>query len=288
VKGSVEILCSSEETRIQRPKLDITTKNEICEVLFFPDENSTFVDAEEGMAMSVCEVPAKNNNNTGNNGESEANNRDSEQSKASDAGFFKNFLAKLKGTSNKDSSANSTPNPSSGATLEPPPVFLTASPSLARTKSGSFIRVSYVFERFLLYLGSATQTLSICIFTLTDDRLSNLLIELWNSGVKIRIITEAKTANDDGSDIALLMRMGIPVKKRDYGNSLFHHKFAVLDGSLLINGSFNWTRSASSGNHENVVISNKKELVQPFAAQFEKLWNNDPNTNTNNNTRMGH
>jgi phosphatidylserine/phosphatidylglycerophosphate/cardiolipin synthase-like enzyme len=51
-----------------------------------------------------------------------------------------------------------------------------------------------------------------------------------------------------------------------------HHKFAVLDGATLLNGSYNWTRSAGSFNEENLVVSSEPKLVQSFARHFEGMW----------------
>ena len=53
---------------------------------------------------------------------------------------------------------------------------------------------------------------------------------------------------------------------------LMHHKFAILDHWLLINGSFNWTRQAITGNNENVLITDNPGLVSPYKEEFEKLW----------------
>ena len=36
---------------------------------------------------------------------------------------------------------------------------------------------------------------------------------------------------------------------------LMHHKFAIIDSRILLNGSFNWTERAVSENCENLVIS---------------------------------
>lgn len=40
-----------------------------------------------------------------------------------------------------------------------------------------------------------------------------------------------------------------------------HHKYAVIDSRLLINGSFNWTRQAVLYNQENTVITDNGFLV---------------------------
>ena len=59
----------------------------------------------------------------------------------------------------------------------------------------------------------------------------------------------------------------------DIGNEAhMHHKFAIFDGDLLLNGSFNWTRSASELNEENLIITPDPVLVRAFAGRFEELW----------------
>ena len=51
-----------------------------------------------------------------------------------------------------------------------------------------------------------------------------------------------------------------------------HHKFALFDGQRLLNGSYNWTRSASLRNEENFVVTNDRKLVREFNSHFEYLW----------------
>ena len=53
---------------------------------------------------------------------------------------------------------------------------------------------------------------------------------------------------------------------------LMHHKFCIVDDSLLINGSFNWTGTAVMGNNENVVITSNTKVVSSFVKEFDKLW----------------
>jgi phosphatidylserine/phosphatidylglycerophosphate/cardiolipin synthase-like enzyme len=51
-----------------------------------------------------------------------------------------------------------------------------------------------------------------------------------------------------------------------------HHKFALFDQATLINDSFNWTRSASIKNEENITVLFEKHLVNAFHKTFESLW----------------
>lgn len=67
-------------------------------------------------------------------------------------------------------------------------------------------------------------------------------------------------------------RTGIPCKM-DSGNAAhMHHKFALFDGRRLMTGSFNWTRSASEQNEENLIVTADPVLVKAFSERFELLW----------------
>eukprot|EP00010_Vexillifera_abyssalis_P000398 CAMPEP_0201553418 /NCGR_PEP_ID=MMETSP0173_2-20130828/27978_1 /ASSEMBLY_ACC=CAM_ASM_000268 /TAXON_ID=218659 /ORGANISM="Vexillifera sp., Strain DIVA3 564/2" /LENGTH=304 /DNA_ID=CAMNT_0047964199 /DNA_START=180 /DNA_END=1091 /DNA_ORIENTATION=- len=95
------------------------------------------------------------------------------------------------------------------------------------------------FKRFLLYLLSAKKSLEVCVFTITDDRISKILIHKARVGVKVRVITDDDQATALGSDIADFVKADIEVRM-DATSAHMHHKFAVIDGTVLVNGSFNW------------------------------------------------
>lgn len=62
-------------------------------------------------------------------------------------------------------------------------------------------------------------------------------------------------------------------------SALLHHKAAIINGEIMINGSYNWSQSAETKNFENVmVISGPEEqdlkMVSDFQAEFDALWNN--------------
>ncbi|MBU8978108.1 MULTISPECIES: phospholipase D-like domain-containing protein [unclassified Lysobacter] len=118
-------------------------------------------------------------------------------------------------------------------------------------------------------------SIDVCVFTIADDRLSDELAAAHARGVRVRIVSDNDKRHDDGSDIARLAADGIGVRLDDTPFHM-HHKFAVFDGALIANGSFNWTRSASSSNHENLVVSRDPYLVRCFDGQFEQMWERFP------------
>jgi len=126
--------------------------------------------------------------------------------------------------------------------------------------------------RICRMLAAARQQIDICVFTITDDRVTQAIQDAHQRRVKIRIISDNYKSLDLGSDIELLSQSGIPVRIDD-SEFHMHHKFALFDSEFVLTGSYNWTRSASKNNSENLVITNDPVLLQRFESEFEKLWN---------------
>ncbi len=124
----------------------------------------------------------------------------------------------------------------------------------------------------LLGLVKATNsTLDICVFTISDNQLRDALLAAHRRGVNVRIITDNDKTEDLGSDIDFLNDAGIDVRE-DNTRHHMHHKFAIADNKRLATGSFNWTRSASKFNHENILIMEDEAVVGQFGQEFERLW----------------
>jgi len=121
------------------------------------------------------------------------------------------------------------------------------------------------------YLRMARKSLDLCVFTISDDRIASEILSAHRKGIAVRLLTDNEKEFDAGSDIAQLRSAGIPTVV-DRTRAHMHHKFAIIDGAWLLNGSYNWTRSACEFNEENLVMSNDPALVGRFAAQFERLW----------------
>lgn len=120
-------------------------------------------------------------------------------------------------------------------------------------------------------LRAARRSIDICVFTLSDDRITEEVLAAHRRAVQVRLITDNDKKFDAGSDIDTLRRAGIAVAV-DRTSAHMHHKFAVFDKQWLINGSYNWTRSACEFNEENLVVTNDTVLVRGFSAQFLMLW----------------
>ncbi len=146
-----------------------------------------------------------------------------------------------------------------------------AAPLGATPSAAYFSPGNHCVDQIVGLVRNTRSSIEVCVFTVADDRISDELLAAHRRRVKVRIISDDDKANDHGSDVRRLASQGIPVKI-DHSPAHMHHKFAIFDGRTLVNGSFNWTRSASEQNQENIVVLADPSLLAAFAREFAKLW----------------
>jgi mitochondrial cardiolipin hydrolase len=149
--------------------------------------------------------------------------------------------------------------------------FLANAPGLSRSTRVFFTPGDACHEAVIACLDTALSSLDICVFTITDDRITGRIRQAANRGVRIRIISDDEKAWDAGSDVYLLAATGLQVRV-DFSEDHMHHKFAVVDDRTVITGSFNWTRG-SIYNYENILVSGDLDAVSAYRQEFDRLWN---------------
>ncbi|MBC3541031.1 phospholipase D-like domain-containing protein [Rufibacter sediminis] len=120
-------------------------------------------------------------------------------------------------------------------------------------------------------LNAATSSLKICVFTISDDRITQAILAAHRRGIAIQLLTDNEKLFDKGSDIRQLAQAGIKVKVDNTANHM-HHKFAIIDQVQVLTGSYNWTRSAALYNHENVLVTSEPTVVAGYLKEFDRLW----------------
>jgi hypothetical protein len=130
-----------------------------------------------------------------------------------------------------------------------------------------------VRARLVSEISKAKSTIDVAIYSFTSYEIRDALIAAKNRGVAIRIVADSEQATVSSSQISALEQAGFSLKRvTGLSSGIMHNKYMVIDGTVLVTGSYNWSVSAESYNFENAVIIRGSTVVQDFVTDFGKLW----------------
>ena len=120
----------------------------------------------------------------------------------------------------------------------------------------------------------AAERVDVAVYGLTDDRVRDALLSAHRGGAAVRVLVDGEQARAPGADAAWLAERGVLVREApgEADGRLFHHKVILADGRVLVTGSMNLTRHASTANWENMVVTSHPASVASFQAEFDRLW----------------
>ncbi len=124
-------------------------------------------------------------------------------------------------------------------------------------------------------INRAKKYIYIPIFYITNNELSDALINAHNRGVDVKIINDSTNAHNKYSIHKKLRSAGIKVKTENYAGKM-HMKAMFIDDSVSLIGSMNFTKNANIRNDENVIIIYNTELTQYLKNTFLYLWDKIP------------
>jgi len=138
-------------------------------------------------------------------------------------------------------------------------------------------------SRIIELLDNAEDSIYIAMYSFTDDELGAAVIEAHKRGVEVQILLDdGQNSDKGGREYPKLIDAGITVSVKHVTGSL-HHKFVVIDGRLVITGSYNWSDNADDDNFENVLIVRCTEIADAYVAEFEGISKNSSKPNGRSN-----
>lgn len=124
----------------------------------------------------------------------------------------------------------------------------------------------------------AREALDIALPSFTSDVLGQAVIRAFRRGVSVRAILASGQENEIGSEYAKLLEAGVPIIEAPR-TAPFHHRFAVIDGAIVVTGSYEWLDRASVSRYDTVLIidctdstSGTISTAFSFLETFNTLW----------------
>lgn len=120
---------------------------------------------------------------------------------------------------------------------------------------------------------NAEQSIDIAVYSFTNTEILEAVADASKRGVQVHVLMDAGQAESQYSVDERLLEKGIAVKLLEKDKGIMHHKFAVIDTSIVVTGSFNYSKNADKYNNENLVLIFDKDIADEFAEEFSRLWN---------------
>jgi len=134
--------------------------------------------------------------------------------------------------------------------------------------SNYFSPVDNVMDKLVGLVDGAKKSVHFIIFTYTDKDLASAMIGRFKAGVDVSGVIENRGASQGA--LVPLACAKVPVKV-DGNKYTMHHKVIVIDGSIVVTGSFNFTKSADTVNDDNVIIIHDAALAKQYEAEFDRM-----------------
>jgi phosphatidylserine/phosphatidylglycerophosphate/cardiolipin synthase-like enzyme len=113
-------------------------------------------------------------------------------------------------------------------------------------------------------LGQATNSVLVQAYSFTSAALAQALVAAQHRGVTVQIILDRSQRTEKYSEADFFNHNEVTTLI-DSRHAIAHNKVMIIDGFLVLTGSFNFTRAAEDKNAENLLLINDPILAKAYA-----------------------
>jgi phosphatidylserine/phosphatidylglycerophosphate/cardiolipin synthase-like enzyme len=117
-------------------------------------------------------------------------------------------------------------------------------------------------------IDGAKHKIVVSTYSFTSDPIAQALLKARSNGVDITVVSDSDQ-RDDKNSVVRELSSKMPVYL-DAKHAIHHNKIIVIDGEIVITGSFNFTKSAEEKNAENCLVIHSAELAAIYLSEFQK------------------
>jgi phosphatidylserine/phosphatidylglycerophosphate/cardiolipin synthase-like enzyme len=129
-----------------------------------------------------------------------------------------------------------------------------------------------VAERLLSLVENAQKSIYFMAYSFTANDLGAAIRQRASDGLTVAgVMDDEQIDSNLGTEYDPFMQAGVDVR-RDGNAGQMHHKVIIIDRSIVITGSYNFSYSAETSNDENVVIIHNEEVADKYLAEFQRVY----------------
>ncbi|WP_426957076.1 phospholipase D family protein [Muricoccus radiodurans] len=124
-------------------------------------------------------------------------------------------------------------------------------------------------DRIVQAIGAARQEVLVQAYSFTSPPIAGALEAAQRRGVRVRVVVDDSQLRERYSQADEVRRAGVEVWVDDPAG-IAHNKVMIIDGEVVITGSFNFSRSAQERNAENLMVLRDRALAAQYAENWER------------------
>lgn len=121
------------------------------------------------------------------------------------------------------------------------------------------------------WLRASVGSVKIAMGWLNFSTYGPIFLDLLSRGVSVEIVIDGNPSNySQEKYVSKIKSNGAKIKFLKI-RGIMHHKFCIIDSTVCMFGSFNWTNSAEKRNIEDLNICDERQFVSKYEAEFKAL-----------------
>ena len=121
-------------------------------------------------------------------------------------------------------------------------------------------------------LDNAQASIYFLAYSFTADPLGEAIRNRAEAGVKVSGVMDAEqVASNSGTEYDAFQAAGLDVRL-DGNKGQMHHKVIVIDGQIVVTGSYNFSNSAENTNDENVIVIYNQDIAGLYLQEFKRVY----------------
>lgn len=117
-------------------------------------------------------------------------------------------------------------------------------------------------------LNAAQTSVLVQAYWFSSEPIAKALVAAHKRSVKVEVILDRSRTEMDNTQADVLIDNGVPVSI-DNQHVTAHNKLIIVDGQVVITGSFNFTEQSEDDNAENLLVIRDKAIAAKYTANWK-------------------
>ena len=123
-------------------------------------------------------------------------------------------------------------------------------------------------EAIVREIKAAKSSVLVQAYWFTSESITKALLDAHKRSVNVQVLLDLSRTEIENAQADVLVEGGVPTFIDDK-HTTAHNKVIIVDGKVVITGSFNFTDQAENENAENLLVVRDKVIAEKFTANWK-------------------